>query len=104
MKPAYDQTVALAACRSAIKRFAEVCRYEPLIIAAFLGGSFAAALTIFERGTRTKQIATALFISVHTVETEINARGQLAGRIATLPARVVTPGEFAAVETGDSVL
>ena len=65
------------------------------------------------QGHANKQIATALFISVHTVEThlthvyrklEINSRGQLAGRIATLPARVVTPGEFAAVETGDSVL
>jgi len=34
--------VPIERCRAAIERFREVCEREPLIVAAFLGGSFAA--------------------------------------------------------------
>jgi hypothetical protein len=39
----YDRNMALAAVRATIERFQVACEDEPLVIAAFLGGSLAAA-------------------------------------------------------------
>ena len=39
----YDRDMSLADARAAIERFQVACEDEPLVIAAFLGGSLAAA-------------------------------------------------------------